>query len=193
MKQMDIVLVGVGGQGTLLASRILGALAMDLNYDVKVSEVHGMAQRGGSVVTYVRIGDKVNSPLVEAGSADYVLAFEQLEAARAMEYLKKGGCVIVNSQKSSPMPVVTGATAYPEGLLERLSEACDVVALDAYGLAEQAGEARAVNLVLLGVLCARMDSDKAAWLRAIEACVPARFVEVNKKAFELGYQTQQKQ
>lgn len=191
--KLDVLISGVGGQGILLCGKILGNYATRKGLDVKVSEVHGMAQRGGSVVTYVRIGDKVNSPLVEAGSADYVLAFEQLEAARAMEYLKKGGCVIVNSQKISPMPVVTGATAYPEGLLERLSEACDVVALDAYGLAEQAGEARAVNLVLLGVLCARMDSDKAAWLRAIESCVPARFVEVNKKAFELGYQTQQKQ
>ncbi len=188
MKQLDIVLVGVGGQGTLLASKILGALALQLNYDVKVSEVHGMAQRGGSVVTYLRIGKDVCSPLVETAMADYVIAFEQMEAMRALPYLKKGGTVITNIQKISPMPVVMGNAQYPTDLIEKLENAARVIKMDALALAEQAGESRAVNLVLLGALCKDMESDKAAWEKAIAACVPAKLLEVNLKAFELGWQ-----
>lgn len=187
MKKLDIVLVGVGGQGTLLASKILGALAMNLNYDVKVSEVHGMAQRGGSVVTYLRIGEGVCSPLVETAMADYVIAFEQMEAMRALPYLKKGGTVITNTQKISPMPVVMGTAKYPDDLLEQLHASARVIEMDAMAMAEEAGESRAVNLVLLGALCRDMDSDKAAWEKAIAACVKEKLLAVNLKAFELGY------
>ncbi len=187
MKKLDIVLVGVGGQGTLLASKILGALAMNLNYDVKVSEVHGMAQRGGSVVTYLRIGEGVCSPLVETAMADYVIAFEQMEAMRALPYLKQGGTVITNTQKISPMPVVMGTAKYPTDIMEQLHASARVIDMDAMAMAQQAGESRAVNLVLLGALCRDMNSDKAAWEKAIAACVPAKFLAVNLKAFELGY------
>lgn len=188
MKPLNIVIVGVGGQGTLLASKILGALAQEMECEVKVSEVHGMSQRGGSVITYVRLGDEVASPMVEVGCADYVLAFEQLEAQRALTYLKTGGTLIANTQKISPMPVITGAARYPEGILENLAARCNLVALDALSLAQSAGEARSVNLVLLGVLCRRLEGGREMWERAIRACVPARFLEVNLKAFELGYQ-----
>ena len=187
MKKIDIVLVGVGGQGTLLASKILGALAMQMNYDVKVSEVHGMAQRGGSVVTYVRIGEGVCSPLVETAMADYVVAFEQMEAMRALPYLKEGGTVITNTQKISPMPVVMGTAKYPEDLVEKLDAAARVIKMDALKMAEEAGEARAVNLVLLGALCREMGSDKEAWEKALAACVKEKLLAVNLKAFELGY------
>lgn len=187
MKAMDVVIVGVGGQGTLLASRILGALADELGADVKVSEVHGMSQRGGSVITYVRLGDNVASPMVDMGSADYILAFEQLEALRALPYLKKGGSMIVNTQKIWPMPVITGAAAYPGDVIENLREKCDLTCLDALSVAVECGEARAVNLVLLGVMASRIGGDKQAWIQAVKACVPERLIEVNLKAFERGY------
>ncbi|MEG2858727.1 MAG: indolepyruvate oxidoreductase subunit beta [Clostridia bacterium] len=185
--KMDIVIIGVGGQGTLLTSRILGALATLQGHDVKVSEVHGMSQRGGSVITYVRLGQDVASPIVDFGGADVVLAFEQLEALRALPYLKKDGILILNVQKIWPMPVITGATAYPEDVLEKLSAQTNCVALDALQLAQEAGEARAVNLVLLGVLCRRLAGDVAQWKRAIAACVPEKLLAVNERAFELGY------
>jgi indolepyruvate ferredoxin oxidoreductase beta subunit len=183
----SIVIVGVGGQGTLLASRILGALAGELNRDVKVSEVHGMAQRGGNVITHVRIGEGVFSPLVEAGGADYLLAFEQLEALRALPYLKKDGTLIVNTQKISPMPVITGAASYPEDIVSTLSASCRTVAMDALNLAREAGDIRSVNLALLGALCRLTGTDCEAWRRAIESSVPEKFRSVNLTAFELGY------
>ena len=146
-----------------------------------------MAQRGGSVVTYLRIGEGVCSPLVETAMADYVIAFEQMEAMRALPYLKKGGTVITNTQKISPMPVVMGTAKYPEDILEQLDNAARVIKMDALALAEEAGEARAVNLVLLGALCKDMNSDKAAWEKAIAACVKEKLLAVNLKAFEMGY------
>lgn len=185
--KLDIVIVGVGGQGTLLASRILGALADELNLDVKVSEVHGMSQRGGSVVTYVRMGDAVYSPMVDPGEADYVLAFEKLEALRALTYLKLGGTMIVNEQEILPMPVISGTAVYPDDAMARLYATCRVVAMDALALATEAGEPRAVNLVLLGVLAKRLSADKALWLRAVSACVPEKLRAVNLRAFELGW------
>ena len=184
----SIVIVGVGGQGTLLASRILGALAAELNEDVKVSEVHGMAQRGGNVITHVRIGSFVRSPLVEPGGADYLLAFELLEALRALPYLKKGGTLIVNAQMISPMPVITGAAAYPEDIPERLAAACRTVRMDALALARRAGDSRAVNLSLLGALCRLTGLDPSLWRRAIESCVPEKFLPANLTAFDLGYE-----
>lgn len=185
----SVMIVGVGGQGTLLASRLLGAAMVAEGYDVKVSEVHGMSQRGGSVVTYVRYGEKVYSPIIEEGEADIVLAFEQLEAARYLPYLKKGGAVVVNTQKMDPMPVVTGSTTYPEGLLEDMEKkGVRVLALDALSLAEEAGSAKAVNVVLIGAMAKSLGGEQEVWLKAIEETVPAKFLEMNRKAFALGWQ-----
>ena len=185
----SVMSVGVGGQGTLLASRLLGAAMAAEGYDVKVSEVHGMSQRGGSVVTYVRYGEKVYSPIIEEGEADIVLAFEQLEAARYLPYLKKGGAVVVNTQKMDPMPVVTGSTTYPEGLLEDMEKkGVRVLALDALSLAEEAGSAKAVNVVLIGAMAKSLGGEQEVWLKAIEETVPAKFLEMNRKAFALGWQ-----
>lgn len=186
MNTTSIMIVGVGGQGTLLASKILGNVLVAKGCDVKLSEVHGMSQRGGSVVTYVKFGEKVYSPVVEIGEADYILSFEALEAARWVSYLKKGGKLITNTQKTYPMPVITGAMAYPEDIIEKLSAKVDVIALDALELALQAGSPKAVNLVLIGVLSAMTDIPEDAWINAIENTVPPKFLEMNKKAFALG-------
>lgn len=183
----SVMIVGVGGQGSLLASRLLGNVLLAQGFDVKVSEVHGMSQRGGSVVTYVKYGDEVNSPVIEKGEADVVISFEQLEAARWVSYLKKGGHLITSTQKSNPMPVITGAATYPENIVEKLAGlGVDVIPVDALALAEEAGTAKASNVVLMGVLSAKMGFDEKLWQDAIEQCVPAKFLELNKKAFELG-------
>ena len=182
----NIMIVGVGGQGTLLASKLLGHLLLTMGYDVKVSEVHGMSQRGGSVVTYVRFGEKVYAPVIDKGQADYILAFEALEAARWLPFLRADGRLIVNTQQIDPMPVVTGAATYPEHLVEKLSSCADVDALDALSLAEAAGSAKAVNLVLLGRLSRCFDFAEEIWLAAIRACVPSKFLEMNIKAFLAG-------
>ena len=183
----NIMIVGVGGQGTLLASKMLGHLLLGQGYDVKVSEVHGMSQRGGSVVTYVRYGDKVYSPVIDEGEADYIVSFEQLEAARWMGYLKPGGVIVTNTQKTDPMPVITGAMSYPENLIDKMREkGAKVDAVDALPLAEKAGTSKAVNLVLMGRLSRYFDFDDAVWQKAINACVPAKFLEMNRKAFALG-------
>ncbi len=187
MKNTSIMIVGVGGQGTLLASRILGAVAVQEGLDVKVSEVHGMSQRGGSVVTYVRFGEKVYSPIIGQGEADIILGFELLEAYRALPYLKKGGRVIVNAQQMNPMPVITGAVAYPEGIAEKLSSAADATILDALSLASKAGSAKAVNVVLIGRMARDTQIPYERWLAAVRATVPAKFLDINLKAFELGY------
>ena len=184
----DILIVGVGGQGTLLASRVLGNLAQSLGYDVKLSEVHGMAQRGGSVVTHVRFGDKVFSPVIDESSADIILAFEKLEALRWVGRLKKNGRMFVNTQEIAPMPVITGAESYPADIEERIRALVpDAVFVDALKLAEEAGTAKAVNIVLIGVLARHMDIDKNAFLDAIRATVPQRLLDVNLAAFEKGY------
>lgn len=184
---MNIMIVGVGGQGTLLASRILGRVAIDEGYDVKVSEVHGMSQRGGSVVTYVKYGEKVYSPIIDRGEADIILAFELLEAYRALPYLKKGGKMIVNTQSINPMPVITGAAEYPKNLEEKLSDACALTALDALEIAEKAGNIKAVNVVLIGVLAKSTDVKYEKWIEALKATVPEKFIELNLKAFDMGY------
>lgn len=184
----NIVIVGVGGQGTLLASRILGYVATAQGFDVKVSEVHGMSQRGGSVVTYVKYGEKINSPIVSNGDADILLAFEQLEAYRSLSYLKKGGKLLVNTQKTDPMPVIIGAAEYPENILEKIEgKGISVNAIDALALAREAGNEKAVNVVLIGALAANSDISKDAFIEAINKTVPPKFLEVNLKAFELGY------
>ena len=183
----NVMIVGVGGQGTLLASKTLGKLLLSQGYDVKVSEVHGMSQRGGSVVTYVRFGEKVYSPIIDKGEADYIVSFEKLEAARWLEYLKPGGQLISNLQETDPMPVITGAMAYPADLIEKMKGlGINVDAIDALALAEEAGSPKAVNLVLMGRLSKYFDLPQEAWIEAIEACVPPKFLELNKKAFVLG-------
>ena len=190
MKTTSIMIVGVGGQGTLLASKLLGNVLLSQGYDVKVSEVHGMSQRGGSVVTYVRFGEKVYSPVVDLGEADYILSFELLESARWIGYLKKGGRLITNTHRTPPMPVITGAAEYPSNIEARLRELADVTALEAMPLAEQAGSAKAVNVVLVGVLSRSMDIPEENWLRAIEETVPPKFAEMNRRAFLLGREVQ---
>lgn len=183
----NIMIVGVGGQGTLLASRILGNAVISEGYDVKVSEVHGMSQRGGSVVTYVKYGDKVFSPIIDRGEADMILAFEKLEAARALPYLKEGGTVILNDREIAPMPVITGAAEYPDGLVADIAAKAKVIAIDALSLSLEAGSAKAVNVVLIGVLARSSDISKEVWIQTIKDTVPAKFLELNLKAFELGY------
>ena len=182
------MIVGVGGQGSVLASKLLGHLLTSQGFDVKVSEVHGMSQRGGSVVTYVKYGDKVYSPVIEKGEADFIVSFEILETARWLEYLRPDGQIVTSTQQIDPMPVLTGAMKYPENLLEKIKAAgVKTDALDCLKLAEEAGSSKAVNLVLLGRLSHYFnDIKQEAWQEAIEACVPPKFLELNKKAFELG-------
>ena len=187
METKNVMIVGVGGQGSLLASKLLGRLLLSKGYDIKVSEVHGMSQRGGSVVTYVRYGEKVYSPIIDKGEADYIVSFELLEAARWTEYLKPGGKIVVNTQQISPMPVITGAAKYPQGLAQQMVDAgLDVDAFDALALAEQAGSSKAVNIVLMGHLSRHFDFTEEEWLEALEKSVPAKFLELNKAAFKLG-------
>lgn len=186
-KDMNIMIVGVGGQGTLLASRILGNVAIKEGYDVKVSEVHGMSQRGGSVVTYVKYGEKVYSPIIDKGEADVILAFEMLEAMRALPFLKKGGKMLANTQKMNPMPVITGAMQYPENIEEKISGKVNLQAIDALSLAKEAGTIKAVNVVLIGLLAQNMEIDKNVWIDVIKETVPEKFLDMNIKAFELGY------
>ena len=187
MQTKNIMIVGVGGQGTLLASKLLGKLLLGKGYDVKVSEVHGMSQRGGSVVTYVRYGDKVYSPVIDKGEADVIVSFEMLEVARWAEYLKKDGVIITNTQQVNPMPVIIGAQEYPENLAEKLKALnIKIDAFDALALAEQAGNSKAVNIVLMGRLSKFFDFTQQEWLDAIEQSVPEKFLELNKKAFALG-------
>lgn len=182
------MIVGVGGQGTLLSSRLLGAAMMNMGLDIKVSEVHGMSQRGGSVVTYVRCGERVASPMIEKGEADIILAFEQLEAARWLPYLKKGGKLIVNTQQMDPMPVVIGTATYPQGLLEQIkSLGVDMLAVDALKMATDAGSSKAVNVALIGLMAQFTDIPLDVWKTAIEQTVPQKFMDVNEKAFALGY------
>ena len=189
MKTVNIMIVGVGGQGSLLASKLLGKVLLDAGYDVKVSEVHGMSQRGGSVVTYVRFGDKVASPIIDLGESDFILSFEKLEAARYAEYLAPNGKIIVNTQEIDPMPVIVGKAVYPSHILNELeSKDVTVDAVDALTLAEQAGTAKAVNVVLLGRLARSLpDLPRQSWLNAIRSSVKPKFVDVNLRAFDLGY------
>ena len=187
METRSIMIVGVGGQGSLLASKLLGHLLLNQGYDVKVSEVHGMSQRGGSVVTYVRYGDKVASPVIDRGQADCIVSFELLEAARYLAFLKPEGRIVTSTQQIDPMPVITGAAQYPEDLAEKMREAgAKVDALDCLALAEEAGSSKAVNIVLMGRLSRYFDFPASAWEESLEAMVPPKFLELNKKAFALG-------
>lgn len=184
----NIIIVGVGGQGTLLASKLLGRVFMDAGLDVKVSEVHGMSQRGGSVITYVRCGEKVYSPVIEEGEADVIISFEQLESARWLPYLKKGGTLVSNTQRIDPMPVITGAAEYPEGVLETIRAlGVEVVSADALALAREAGNEKSVNVVLMGIAARILGLPEEDWQKALAAVVPEKFLDVNRKAFALGY------
>ena len=187
MKPVNIMIVGVGGQGSLLASKLLGTLFLNQGMDVKVSEVHGMSQRGGSVVTYVRCGDKVYSPYIDKGEADFIVSFELLEAARWVSYLKPDGIIVTNTQQIDPMPVIIGAAEYPQDLVEKMTAAgIRTDALDCLSLAEKAGSAKAVNAVLLGRLSHYFDLPEEAWIEALKAHVPHKFTELNITAFRLG-------
>ena len=188
MDTKNIMIVGVGGQGALLASKMLGYVLLQQGYDVKVSEVHGMSQRGGSVVTYVRYGKKVYSPVIDKGEADVIISFEKLEAARWLEFLKKDGTIITNTQEVEPMPVITGAAAYPENLIEKMQAAgAKVDAKDFLSIAQEAGSAKAVNIALMGRLSTYFpEISDEQWQDAIEKIVPPKFLDLNKKAFEAG-------
>ena len=186
----SIMIVGVGGQGSLLASKMLGHVVMQAGYDVKVSEVHGMSQRGGSVVTYVKYSDeKVWSPVINEGEADIIISFELLEAALWAVPLTKDGAVVVNNQEIAPMPVITGAAVYPENIGEKLSQiGVNLKLVDALKLAEEAGSAKATNVVLMGAVANVLDFPEEMWQKAIDECVPPKFLELNRKAFALGRQ-----
>ena len=187
MATKNIMIVGVGGQGTLLTSRILGKLAIRAGYDVKLSEVHGMAQRGGSVVTFVRYGESVAEPIVEEGQADVLIAFERLEALRYLHFLKKDGVVIVNDWRIDPITVVTGVVSYPDGILDTLKEQRDTIVVEATKEAKKMGAPRAFNVIVLGAAARHMGFEKEDWISVIETTVPPKTIEVNKKAFEAGY------
>ncbi len=182
----NIMIVGVGGQGTLLTSRILGGITVAAGYDVKLSEVHGMAQRGGSVVTFVRYGEKVAEPIVEEGQADVLIAFEKLEALRYAHFLKKDGAIVVNEQRIDPITVVTGAATYPENIIENLEKEYRVFKVNAMEEAIKLGNSKVFNIIVLGVAARHMDFSKETWLEVIEKTVPPKTVEINKKAFLLG-------
>ena len=185
---MNILISAVGGQGALLASKILGNLAQNIGLDVKVSEVHGMSQRGGSVVTHVRYGEKIYSPMVEKGSADIILAFEWLEGIRYIDWLKIGGSLIISTQKIDPMPVITGAVSYPDQISAKLEDLpINIIPLDALSYAQKAGSVKTVNVVLIGALAAISKIKKEEWYGAIKETVPEKLIEVNLTAFELGY------
>ncbi len=188
MDTKNIMIVGVGGQGTLLASKMLGYVLLQRGYDVKVSEVHGMSQRGGSVVTYVRYGKKVYSPVIDKGEADVIISFEKLEAARWLEFLKKDGTIITNTQEVEPMPVITGAAAYPENLIEKMqASGAKVDAKDFLSIAQEAGSAKAVNIALMGRLSTYFpEISDEQWQDAIEKIVPPKFLDLNRKSFEAG-------
>ncbi|MDO4743056.1 MAG: indolepyruvate oxidoreductase subunit beta [bacterium] len=189
MKTTNVMIVGVGGQGSLLASKLLGKLLVCEGYDVKVSEVHGMSQRGGSVVTYVRFGEKVYSPIICEGEADFIVSFEKIEAARYSKFLADDGRIIVNTQRIDPMPVITGAAQYPETVLDELSgKGVKVDEVDALALAQEAGSVKSVNIVLMGKLAKYFDIPEKKWFDAIKSTVKPKFIDVNVKAFKLGYE-----
>ena len=183
----NIMIVGVGGQGTLLTSRIIGKSALALGNDVKISEVHGMAQRGGSVVTFVRYGEKVNEPIVEEGTADVIIAFERLEALRYAHFLKEGGVLVVNDCRIDPMTVVTGAMSYPEDIIENLQKTYSVYSIDGQKIAKELGNSKVLNSVVLGYAAKHLGIDKDTVIKTVKETVPQKTVELNVQAFLKGY------
>jgi len=188
LKPVDILMVGVGGQGTILASKVLAAAAQAVGYDIKVSEIHGMAQRGGSVVTQVRLGEKVYSPLISEGEADVILAFEELEALRLLSYLKPGGKIIINNQQIYPIPVLAGAAEYPQNIIAQIqAQGVNVQVLQALELATACGSAKSANVVLLGALAQNSPIEEKIWRDALAAIIPPNLLEANNAAFTAGY------
>ena len=188
MKELNVMVVGVGGQGTLLTSRIIGKTALNAGFDVKLSEVHGMAQRGGSVVTFVRFGEKVNEPVVEEGSADILIAFERLEALRYAHFLKKDGIIVVNDCRIDPMTVVIGASTYPENIIETLEKEHKVYSIDGVNIAKELGNSKVLNSVVLGLSAKYIGFSKEQWLNVLKSTVPQKTIELNEKAFLRGFE-----
>lgn len=186
-KTQNIFLAGVGGQGILLAGELLCLTLMECGYDTKKSEVHGMAQRGGSVTSHVRYGEKVFSPLIPEGEADILMGFEALETLRWTAFLKKGGILLVNRQEINPTTVTSGQMTYPENIYERIREIHPSTrVIDGLGLAKKAGNVRAVNSVLVGAVAGVMDIPEEIWKRVVARRIPEKLVPVNLRAFELG-------
>ena len=187
MDKLNIMVVGVGGQGTLLTSRIIGKTALNKGFDVKLSEVHGMAQRGGSVVTYVRFGDKVNEPVVEEGDVDILISFERLEALRYAHFLKKDGVIVVNDCRIDPMTVVIGASQYPNEIIETLKKEHKVYSINGQEIANQLGNSKVLNSVVLGFSAKFMNFSEEEWLDVVKSTVPQKTIDINVKAFMSGY------
>ena len=188
MRNIAIMIAGVGGQGTLLTSRVLGAAALKAGYDVKMSEVHGMSQRGGSVITYVKIGSDVKSPIIEKGEADILLCFEKLEALRWLDYAKKDGAIIINDQKIDPMPVIIGKATYPDNIIKNItSRFKNVCAIDALETAKKLGNLKVLNIVMVGLMAKSTDIPEETWREAIRETVKEKFIDINLKAFDEGY------
>lgn len=188
MKRINIMIVGVGGQGTLLASRVIGNVAINSSYDVKLSEIHGMAQRGGSVITNVKLAERVYSPIIEQGEADIILAFEELEALRWLDYLAADGRMIINKQQIIPLPVITGQTSYPEGIIEEIkANYKNIISIDGLSIARESGTIKAVNTVLIGLMASFLGIKKEVWVESVKEMVPERHLKANLKAFEKGY------
>ena len=186
---MNIMVVGVGGQGTLLTSRIIGKTALNAGFDVKLSEVHGMAQRGGSVVTFVRYDSKVFEPVCEEGSVDFLISFERLEALRYAHFLKPDGVMIVNDTRIDPMTVVIGAKSYPEGILENLSKNHKLYTIDGGAIAKKLGNSKVINSVVLGLAAKHIGFSKEQWLETLKNTVPPKTIEINTLAFKAGYES----
>ena len=185
---MNVIIAAVGCQGALLAARVIGQYARIQSQEVKVSEIHGMSQRGGSVVTHVRFGKEVHSPVIEVGTADVLLGFEVLEAARAIHHLRPGGMLVVSKQQIQPLPVLTGSATYPATLLQSFQKMqISTFAVDALSCAEQIGNIKVVNTILIGVLARRLSDDPSTWKEAVVTCVPAKHRELNERAFDVGF------
>jgi indolepyruvate ferredoxin oxidoreductase beta subunit len=182
----SIILVGVGGQGTILASKLLTTGLMEAGYDVRMSEIHGMSQRGGSVSSQVRYGEKVESPVIELGGADILVSFEKMEALRWLEYLKPEGKVVVNDCQLNSMPILNGKAEYPEGIIEELESKVPTAVIDAIGKAKKLGNEKVANIILLGALVKKMGLESINWEKIISENVKVKFIDINLKAFNMG-------
>ena len=182
----SILLVGVGGQGTILASKILSDGLMEAGYDVKMSEIHGMSQRGGNVSTQVRFGDKVFSPIIGKGEADLIVAFEKMEALRWIEYLEPGVRIVINDAEIPSVPIQMGVASYPEGIVEELAKKATTYVFKATDLAEELGNPKSMNMILLGALVKAIDLPQIDWEGIIKRNIKPAFVDINLKAFQVG-------
>lgn len=188
MESRNIMIVGVGGQGTLLASKLLGRILLENGYDVKVSEVHGMSQRGGSVSTQVHWGEKVNSPVIGKGAADIIVAFEKMEAVRYADFLKPDGIAVINDYEIASSSIAAGLCEYPEGCLEAMQQHFRCYVLNAAEIAESLGSAKCMNIVLFGSMAKALGMDDIDWESVIAETVPEKFLELNLRAFRAGHE-----